>query len=163
MARAPKPVVFDEPGTDDASSLDAIDNPMPEATTQVSDEKLQELFEELAMLRAAAQARPATIKVQKQGDFVPEVRPVIKPQAVKRIRIILEDNEAIPPTGLFISPNGNPYLLMPSVEADVPITVINVLNDAVTEVPVVDPMTQRVIGYRKRLRFPYQVVNRVAA
>lgn len=115
-------------------------------------------------LTQAAETPEPVIKVQKAGDFAPQPRAAAPaPKPMKRIRIILEDNEAIPPTGLFISPNGRPYLLMPSVEADVPIEVINVLNDAVTSVGIVDTMTQRVVGFRNRLRFPYQVVHRAAA
>jgi hypothetical protein len=74
----------------------------------------------------------------------------------KRYRIVLEEDSAIPPTGLFISANGKPYLLMAGVEADVPKEVLSVLDDAVTSMPVIDPQTQRVTGYRSRLRFPYR-------
>lgn len=76
-----------------------------------------------------------------------------------RVRIVLEEDPGIPPTGLYISANGRPYLLMPGVEAEVPPEVISVLNDAVTSVPVIDPQTQRVNGYRSRLRFPYRRIN----
>jgi hypothetical protein len=73
-----------------------------------------------------------------------------------RLKVVLEEDAAIPPTGLFISANGRPYLLMPGVEAAVPPEVISVLDDAVTSIPVIDPQTQRVTGYRQRLRFPYR-------
>lgn len=76
-----------------------------------------------------------------------------------RHTIVLEEDSAIPPTGLYISANGRPYLLMPGVEASVPPEVISVLNDAVTSVPVIDPQTQRVTGYRSRLRFPYRKID----
>ena len=76
-----------------------------------------------------------------------------------RITIVLEEDPAIPPTGLYISANGNPYLLMAGVEAQVPKEVISVLDDAVTSVPIIDPQTQRVTGYRSRLRFPYRRIN----
>jgi hypothetical protein len=79
----------------------------------------------------------------------------------KRYTIVLEEDAAIPPTGLFISANGKPYLLMAGVEAQVPREVISVLDDAVTSVPVIDPQTQRVTGYRERLRFPYRRINEV--
>jgi hypothetical protein len=80
-------------------------------------------------------------------------------QAVKRFRIILEEDSAIPPTGLFISANGRPYLLMAGVEAQVPQEVLSVLNDAVISVPIIDPQSQRVTGYRSRLRFPYRRID----
>jgi hypothetical protein len=81
------------------------------------------------------------------------------PVIQKRVRIILEEDAAIPPTGLFISANGRPYLLMAGVEAEVPQEVVSVLNDAVSSVPVIDPQTQRVTGFRNRLRFPYRRVG----
>lgn len=78
-----------------------------------------------------------------------------------RFTIVLEEDSAIPPTGLFISANGKPYLLMAGVEAQVPREVLSVLDDAVTSVPIIDPQTQRVTGYRSRLRFPYRRINEV--
>lgn len=83
--------------------------------------------------------------------------PVVKTPV--RHKIVLEEDSAIPPTGLYISANGRPYLLMPGVEASVPPEVISVLNDAVVSVPTIDPQTQRVTGYRSRLRFPYRRID----
>ena len=75
-----------------------------------------------------------------------------------RIRIILEENDDIPPTGQFIGVNGMGYILRPGEPADVPISVIGVLDAAITSVPTVDPGTRQVVGYRERLRFPYRRV-----
>lgn len=75
-----------------------------------------------------------------------------------RVKIILEENENIPPTGQYIGVNGRAYILRPGEEALVPREVVNVLNDAVQEVPQIDPTTKQVVGYRKKLRFPYRVV-----
>ena len=80
-------------------------------------------------------------------------------QTAKRFKIILEEDTAIPPTGLFISANGRPYLLMAGIEASVPQEVISVLYDAVISVPIISPQTQQVTGYRSRLRFPYRRVD----
>ena len=91
-----------------------------------------------------------------------EPPPAPAPAPVKtpaRFKIVLEEDPGIPPVGLFIQPNGKPYILMPGVEAWVPQEVISVLNDAVTAVPIVDPQTQRVTGYRSRLRFPYRRID----
>jgi hypothetical protein len=93
----------------------------------------------------------------KLSDVPSPAPPSVK--APMRFKIILEEDAAIPPIGLFISANGKPYLLMAGVEAQVPLEVISVLNDAVTSVPVVDPQTQRVTGYRPRLRFPYRRID----
>ncbi len=76
-----------------------------------------------------------------------------------RVTIVLEEDVGIPPTGLYISANGRPYLLMAGVEASVPQEVVSILNDAVTSVPTIDPQTKRVVGYRPRLRFPYRRVD----
>lgn len=80
----------------------------------------------------------------------------------KRVRIVLEENENIPPTGQFIAANGRSFCLRPGEEADVPLVVIGILNDAVQSVPTIDPATQQVIGYRKKLRFPYRLVAAAA-
>lgn len=84
---------------------------------------------------------------------------VLTNPAEKYVRIVLEDNENIPPTGQFFGINGRHFVLKPGVPAEVPESIINILNDAVQDVPDRDPITQQVVGYRKRLRFPYRVVN----
>jgi hypothetical protein len=99
---------------------------------------------------------PSAVKVDAPPAPPPTPPPV---KAVARFKVILEEDPAIPPTGLFISANGRPYLLMAGVEAQVPQEVLSVLNDAVISVPVVDPQTQRVNGYRSRLRFPYRRID----
>ena len=80
-----------------------------------------------------------------------------------RVRIILEENDNIPPTGQFIQINGVSFMLRPGEEADVPKSVCHVLDLAVEEMPQVDPATRQVIGYRKKKRFPYSVVQPVTA
>lgn len=82
-------------------------------------------------------------------------------KGVKKIRIILEDNENIPPTGLFIGWNGKTYMLKTGVEVDVPMPLIEILNNAVVSVPIVNPDTLQVMGSRNRMRFPYRLVNPV--
>lgn len=78
--------------------------------------------------------------------------------APKRVTIVLEENETIPPTGQFISVQGRSYMLRPGDPASVPVEVLNVLNDAVQEVPMIDSMTNQIVGYRKKMRFPYRIV-----
>ena len=81
----------------------------------------------------------------------------------RTVRIVLEENDNIPPTGQFIALNGRTWMLRPGEEADVPLGVVNILNDAVQDVPQIDQASKQVIGYRKRLRFPYRVVQPEAA
>lgn len=80
-----------------------------------------------------------------------------KPQE-KRVRIILEENDEIPPTGQFIGINGTGYILKPGLEASVPAVLLNVLNDAVKSVPITDG-SNTVIGYKDKLRFPYRMLG----
>ena len=84
------------------------------------------------------------------------------PVTEKRVRIMLEENENIPPTGQFISINGRTFILKPGEAADVPECVINVLNDAVQSTPQLDSATKQVTGYRQKLRFPYRVLREAA-
>lgn len=72
------------------------------------------------------------------------------------VRIILEENDSIPPTGQFFGVNGRSYMLRPGVEAEVPQGIIDVLDNAVTSSPIIDPDTQKVIGYRNAMRYPYR-------
>lgn len=80
------------------------------------------------------------------------------PVAEKRTRIVLEDNDQIGPSGQFFGADGKGYMLRPGEEADVPDSILNILDTAVASIPVTDG-TQTVIGYRDRLRFPYRVVT----
>ena len=79
----------------------------------------------------------------------------------RRVRIMLEENDNIPPTGQFFSVNGRSYVLKAGLEAEVPVEIVNILNDAEQSVPDVDPYTNQVVGYRKKLRFPYRVIAQV--
>jgi len=76
----------------------------------------------------------------------------------KRVRIILEENDEIPPTGQFIGHNGVSYILQPGKEASVPAKLLNVLNDAIKSIPITDG-SNTVIGYKDKLRFPYRVLG----
>lgn len=75
-----------------------------------------------------------------------------------RVRIMLEDNDQIPPGGQFLSVNGRSFLIQANREVDVPRCVCDVLDHAVMSVPVKDQY-DTVVGYRDRLRFPYRVIT----
>lgn len=74
-------------------------------------------------------------------------------------RIILEENDEIPPTGLYLGHNGRGYMILPGVEVDVPTFLIEILDNAVKAAPLVDPQTKQVVGWRNRMRYPYRVVS----
>lgn len=80
----------------------------------------------------------------------------------QRVWIMLEDNENIPPTGQFIGHDGVGFMLQAGVAAEVPLELIDILNNAVYLAPTVDQATKQIIGYRERLRFPYRVVAKPA-
>lgn len=77
--------------------------------------------------------------------------------AERRVQIILEENENIPPTGQFFGVQGKGFVLRAGESASVPMSLINILNTAVMSVPVKD-QGDRVVGYRDRLRFPYRLM-----
>ena len=87
-----------------------------------------------------------------------EQRALLSSAGVKTTRIIVDQTEAIPPSGLFVAHNGRTFMIQAGVEVDVPNFIIQLLNDAVMTQAVTDPETHRVIGHRNRLRFPYRVV-----
>ena len=78
--------------------------------------------------------------------------------APKRVRIVLSENEFIPPTGLFVGDNGVPYLLRTGEEADVPVGVVEILSNAITLVPAIDPDTLAVVGYKPKKMYPFERV-----
>lgn len=97
-----------------------------------------------------------------KAEPISKVRKVTKPAAAvasEKVRIILEENPDIPPTGLFLGLNGTGYLIRPGEEVEIPRGVREILDHAVMSSPVIDPSTQQVIGYRDRMRYPYRVVN----
>ena len=93
------------------------------------------------------------IKVRKAAGTAP----VGLPETVK---IILDESDDIPPTGLFVGVNGKGYLIQPGEEVNVPRSVLEVLDHAVMSSPQTDPQTRQVVGYRDRPRYPYRLVNR---
>lgn len=81
----------------------------------------------------------------------------------KTKRIIIEESDSIPPTGLYVGLNGRGYLIQPGVPVNVPIGLIEILDNAKFDAPVIDPLTRRVTGTSRRSRFSYRVVDKEAA
>lgn len=73
--------------------------------------------------------------------------------------IQVEENDDIPPTGLFIGHNGTGYLLRTGEPVRVPWFILDILDHAVATVTMTDPTTRQVIGHRDRRRYPYRRVD----
>lgn len=84
---------------------------------------------------------------------------VVDTSKEERVKIILEENEEIPPTGQFFGLNGTGYILRPGEIAEVPTGLIDILDNAVKLAPVVDPVTKQPIDHRPRHRFAYRIVK----
>jgi hypothetical protein len=80
-----------------------------------------------------------------------------------RVRIILEDQDGIPPTGQFFGIDGIGYMIRPGVPAEVPVGIVDILNHAVMSTPVLDPVSKQVLRFKDQLRFPYRVLAHIPA
>ena len=109
---------------------------------------------ELTPAQKAAATRAAKAATATATATAAEATPA-KP---KRVKIILEENDAIPPTGQFFGVNGTGYQIQPGKEVEVPEFLLDVLNNAVATKPVLNEDSQ-VIGYRDVPRFPYRIIK----
>lgn len=78
-----------------------------------------------------------------------------------RVRIILEEQRGIPPTGQFFGLQGVGFMLKPGQPADVPVGIVDILNHAIESEPVVEDETMKVTRFRNRLRLPYRVIRHI--
>lgn len=135
----------------DTSQLDVETKPEAKVSTRkatVKPKAAQVVDDELP---ATEVARERT-----DNDIVMEQNALMR--GAKRIKIRLEQNKEIPPSGQFIGINGVGYLLVPGVDVEVPEFLLDALDAAVEDVPVLDERGN-VAGYQKKTRFPYQIVR----
>jgi hypothetical protein len=76
---------------------------------------------------------------------------------VERKWIILEESSDIPPTGLPLSVNGEAIMIMPGEPVHIPLNYLEVLDQAIIDVPVLNG-SQQITGSRQKRRFPYREV-----
>lgn len=108
---------------------------------------------------AVVEPTPA-IPTQFSGELDKDGKAALKKAGIGYTRIVLEENENIPPTGLYVAVNGRSYMITPGEEVDVPDFILEVLDNAVMSAPMVDSKTNKVLGYRDRSRYPYRRVNK---
>lgn len=113
-----------------------------------------------AQKAAATRAAKAAAKASETPDSeaATQETAAAPPAKVKRVKIILEENDAIPPTGQFFGVNGTGYQIQPGKEVEIPEFLLGVIDNAVTTKPVLNEDGQ-VVGYRGVPRFPYRIVK----
>jgi len=98
---------------------------------------------------AIAMAEPGIVDQVRAAPNMPE----------GRIWIVLQESPHIQRgQGQFFGINGAGFLLKPGKKAYVPKGIVDILENAIEEIPDVDPDTLQVVGWRQRLRFPYSIV-----
>lgn len=108
----------------------------------------------------APRKRRRTSKVVPDVAAAPERPEAIQARTpMKRVRIILENNSAIPKTGQFFGVNGYTAYLKPGFEANVPVALLSVLEDAHEDIAVRNDDTLQIDGWRRQYRFPFRVLG----
>ena len=127
---------------------------------QIEAEMRARIVAELAAAtpEGAAQALATAAIAAAEPDIVDKVRAAPNmPEG--RIWIVLQESAHIQRgQGQFFGINGAGFLLKPGKKAYVPKGIVDILENAVEDIPDVDPDTLQVVGWRQRLRFPYSIV-----
>ena len=116
------------------------------------------LAEVKAEISQTPQDKAAAAIASVEPDIVKQVN--AQPNVIQeRIWIILQESAHITRgQGQFFGVNGAGFLLKPGKKAYVPKAIVDILENAVEDIPDVDPDTLQVVGWKQRLRFPYSIV-----
>lgn len=131
---------------DDAQAPDDTPSDIPAPTAPVE------------KLRRKKRTPAAPAEEPAEAVAVVEVNQVEEMRRAKRVKIILEENDAIPPGGQFFGVQGTGYQIQPGKPVDVPEFLLGVIDNAVASKPVFNEDGQ-VVGYREVPRFPYRVIR----
>ena len=108
--------------------------------------------------KAETTAKSAATKAANKADADAMEMGATLTTKAKKVKIILEENDNIPPGGQFFGVNGVGYLIQPGVEVEVPEFILGVLNTAVASKPLLNEDGQ-VVGTREVPRFPYRKIG----
>ena len=154
MAKTPQKSELDpgsNPGLDDGDDENMnLVPPVP-----ISEEAIQKRIDAAVEAAVAETLKKAIELAEAQHQAIEQS---IAAPVTKKVTIILEESDDIPPTGLFIGVNGRSYMLRPGEEVTIPEEVVHALNDAVMSTPKTD-LQGNVVDYRNRLRFPYRIIS----
>lgn len=133
--------------------------PTPQAAPQVFVMAKDEVFTR-EQYHAAGWTDEQLVQAGKMHTIAPPPSvELTKPLGMPKSKWVqLDDNDDIPPTGLFVGHNGVGFLIQAGMPALVPEHVLGILDDATMDAPVIDPKTRQVIAYRPRPRFTYREV-----
>lgn len=106
--------------------------------------------------KKAAAAGPKKAAPKKAGTKFAWQRKYPKAKAVT---VMFEETDEIPPTGQFISINGDAFVIVPGEEVTVPDFLLAHVDNCISGRPVVNPQTRKVVSYRNRSRFPYRIIR----
>ncbi len=90
----------------------------------------------------------------KLGSNIP---PVVEKKS-DWVKIVLERDRKIPPTGQFFGHNGRTWVLRAGEEVRVPSGIIDILDNAIEMQPILDGF-DRQVGWQNQRRFSYRVIR----
>lgn len=98
-------------------------------------------------------------KAQIEADNASVLASATKNAQGDRVKIIIEESDEIPPTGLPLGHNGDQVYVIPGEVVNIPRKFLEILDNAIVSVSMTDPNTKQVIGTRDKRKYPYRIVG----